>query len=138
MNCIYKIDMCDCGISKRLFITVKYNNKSLPILETFINTDISIQEKKALNLLNNIKKVLNNQIQKYDWLGEICAIYVSKEKCMIVDTLSGFNYADDYNYDYPHVTPPDICNYEEIETTELKEILEAWYDAITNACNLSE
>ena len=134
----YIIKMRKWGISRRLFITIKHNINDFPILTTFINIDIGIQAENVLNLLNNIKKVLNNQIQKYDWLGEICAIYVSKEKCMIVDTLSGFNYADDYNYDYPHVTPPDICNYEEIETTELKEILEAWYDAITNACNLSE
>ncbi|MDE5792263.1 MAG: hypothetical protein K2H66_01910 [Oscillospiraceae bacterium] len=133
MEYIYEIEMYDCGISKRLFIAIKYNNKNLTILETFINTDISIREEKILNLLNNIEKILNGEGEEYDWLGEICAIYVYKEKCIIVDTLSGYNYDEEYEgYDYPDATPPDICDYEEIETIELKNILVAWYDAITN------
>ena len=133
MKYIYEIEMYDCGISKRLFIAIKYNNKNLTILETFINTDISIREEKILSLLNNIEKILNGEVEEYDWLGEICAIYVYKEKCIIVDTLSGYNYNEDYDYNYPNVTPPDICDYEEIKITELKEILKAWYEAITNS-----
>lgn len=37
------------------------------------------------------------------------------------NTLSGANYQEDYDYDFLNITPPDICDFEEIETNELKK-----------------
>ncbi|MDE6657126.1 MAG: hypothetical protein K2J88_00895 [Oscillospiraceae bacterium] len=128
----YKITK-DNEFDKGLCISVcSPENKELKILNTLIMIDVNVSARKTLTLLNSIKAVLNGEQETYNWLGEICAIYVGKEKSMIVDTLSGYNYNDDYEgYDYPDVIPPDICDYEEIETVALKEILEAWYEEIT-------
>ena len=119
-------------IYKYLSISVcSPENKELKILNTFIITDIGESARKTLDLLYHVQAILNGKQETYSWLGEICAIYVGKEKSMIVDTLSGYNYNENYDYDYPAITPPDICDYEEIETVALKEILKAWYEEIT-------
>ena len=71
-------------------------NKKMEILNTFIMIDININIQNTLTLLNNINSILDDKTKTYKWCGEICAIYLCKETSMIVDTLSGFNYDDNY------------------------------------------
>ena len=75
-------------------------------------------------MLDNIHSVLNGNKSEYKYMREICAVYVHKEKTLIVDTLSGVNYSDDYDYDFFNTVPTDICDFEEIKTVELKETAE--------------
>ena len=98
----------------------------LNILGTFINIDIGTSKDKILMILDSINSIEKNSIYEFKYLGEICAIYIQKNKSLIVDTLSRVNYQEDYDYDFLNVTPPDICDFEEIETKELKKIMELW------------
>lgn len=102
----------------------------LNILGTFINIDIGTSKDKILMILDSINSIEKNSIYEFKYLGEICAIYIHKNKSLIVDTLSGVNYQEDYDYDFLNVTPPDICDFEEIETKELKKIMELWLTVV--------
>lgn len=99
----------------------------LNILGTFINIDVGISNEKTLMILDGI---INSDTYEFKYLGEICAIYVYRKKVLIVDTLSGANYQENYDYDFFNITPPDICDFEEIETKELKKIIELWLTEI--------
>ena len=114
-------------------ISISIHDKTgfpLNILGTFINIDIGTSKDKILMILDSINSIEKNSIYEFKYLGEICAIYIHKNKSLIVDTLSGTNYQEDYDYDFLNVTPPDICDFEEIETKELKKIMELWLTVV--------
>ena len=114
-------------------ISISINDETgspLNILGTFINVDIGTSKDKTLMILDNINSIEKNNAYEFKYLGEICAIYIYKKKSLIVDTLSGANYQEDYDYDFFYTTPPDICDFEEIETRELKKIIELWLTEI--------
>ena len=114
-------------------LSISINDKTgspLNILGTFINIDIETSKDKILMILDNINSIEKNNAYEFKYLGEICAIYVYKKKSLIVDTLSGVNYQEDYDYDFFNIAPPDICDFEEIETSELKKIIELWLNEV--------